>query len=61
MKRILFYIFIWWFFYNPQVSLIRFADCYLETDSFCLTAFDFNDDRIVNLYDFAILTQEDYD
>jgi hypothetical protein len=58
MKRILIYLIIFWFWYCPEVAMQRFVACWLCEDAFCLSAFDFNDDGIVNFPDYAIMVQE---
>jgi hypothetical protein len=50
---------LWWFWYAPEANLMRYCDCYLSEQEFCLQAFDFNADGIVNLIDMAILFQRE--
>lgn len=60
MKKIITYLLIFWFWYNPLRALTLFSDCWLDTpDGYSICNYvDFNEDGIVNFIDYAVLVEE---
>ena len=60
MKPLILYLLVFWFYFNINRSLAYFSECYLYSTTECpdCSILDLNNDNIVNLVDYAMMTGE---